>query len=123
MPMKQLVSVPISTGSFAPISASIYSDYVEIQEDGSGAGAGLQVQFPDDNFTTTYEYPPAAQPIKLGASPVSGSARSFLRGKPQRIIPVPNGNGGYTNITEPATIYCKVKSMAAATVVRVDERP
>jgi len=123
MPAKQLIAV--TGGAFVTVSASIYSIYAEIQEDGSGSAAGLKVSFPDDNFTAVYEYPPAQQPIKFGTERRTGKSGSApLLGKPQRTIPQSNAAGNaYQNLTEAATIYCKVESMGANTVIRVDERP
>lgn len=119
---KQLINI---TAAFTPVSASIFSSYVEIQEDGSGVAAGLKVQFPDDNFTETYEYPAGAQPIKIGKEPVSGqgNGRAPLVGRPAQNAPIPGNAGAYIANTNAATVYCKVASMGANTVIRVDERP
>lgn len=121
---EQLIAVPASGSAAVSVSASTFSQSIEIQEDGSGSGAGLTVYFPDDNFTQAYQYPPSQQPIKRGAKEVTGApGRAPLLGKPDRTVPVVNGNGGYTNLDEPATVYCKVVSMGAATAIRVIERP
>lgn len=121
---EQLIAVPAQGSAPVPLSASTFSESVEIQEDGSVAGSGLTVYFPDDNFTQGYDFPPAQQPIRIGAALVTGApGRAPLLGKPARTVPVPNGLGTYTNVNEAATIYCKVVSMGAATSVRVIERP
>jgi hypothetical protein len=124
MAAKQLIAA-VTGAAYVNITASTYATYVEIQEDGSGVAAGLKVKFPSDNFTAVYEYPPAAQPIKIGIPPASGfgAGKAPLVGKPDITSKVPNQAGGYTNVDQPATVYCQVESMGATTVVRVDERP
>ncbi|HEY1808859.1 MAG TPA: hypothetical protein VGG42_09870 [Acidobacteriaceae bacterium] len=123
MPAKQLIAV--TAAAYVTVSATIFSQYVEIQEDASGSAAGLEVTFPDDNFTQAYEYQPSAQPIKIGTPIVTGKSGSArLVGKPDRTVSVPSSvTGKYVNVDEPATIYCKVKSLGANTNIRVDERP
>lgn len=121
---EQLINVPASGNAPVAVSATTFATRVEIIEDGSGTAAGLNATFPDDNFTTAYQYPPGQQPIVRGVDQVTGApGRSPLIGKPSRTVPVVNGNGAYTNLTEAATIYCKVVSMGGATAVRVIERP
>src|SRR4051794_26183970 len=113
----------VTSGAYVNITASIFANYVKIVEDGSGAAAGLKVKFPDDNFTAVYQFA-AGVPIELGTPNNTGEpGRAPMIGKPARTVPVPNAAGGYTNISEAATIYCKVESAGATTVVRVDERP
>jgi hypothetical protein len=114
--------IAVTGGAFVPVNAQIASQYVEIIEDGSGSAAGLKVKFPADGFTAIYEYPPGQQPIKLGVSRVTGApGRSPLKGVPAVNVPVANGNGTYTTVTQPATVYAQVESMGAVTVIRVRE--
>lgn len=122
MAAKQLVT-GVTGAAFVSISASIYSNYVKIVEDGSGVAAGLKVKFPSDNFTAIYEYA-AGVPIELGTPEnTGGPGVAPLLGKPVKTVQVPNAAGGYTAVTQAATVYCQVESMGATTVVRVDERP
>ena len=125
MAARQLINVNGSGGAFVNVPASIFSLYVEIQEDGSVAGQGLDVKYPSDNFTAVYDYPAAAQPIKLGVPLNTGApGHAPMLGKPSRTVPVPKSDGTYSNTTEAATVYCQVRSKTAtATVIRVDERP
>jgi hypothetical protein len=120
MAAKQFIAV--TSGAFTDIPATIFSNYVKIVEDGA-AGGGLKVKFPSDNFTQVYTFA-AGVPIELGTPNNTGEpGRAPMLGKPARTIPVPNAAGNYTNISEPATIYCKIESVGATSNVRVDERP
>jgi hypothetical protein len=104
------------------VPATIYANYVTIVEDGA-AGGGLKVKYPSDNFTQVYTYP-AGFVIEIGTPNNTGEpGRAPMIGKPARTVPVPNAAGGYTNISEAATIYCKIESVGATSNVRVDERP
>jgi hypothetical protein len=100
------VQPPIAVTSAAqvPITAKTFARYVEIAEDGSGSATGLKVTWPNGSVS---EYTPAMQPIKIGTIDGSGP----LVGSPL------NYNGPST----PATVYCNVESMGAATEVRVTE--
>lgn len=121
MAAKQLINI---TAAFTPVSATIFSNYVEIQEDGSGSAAGLKVKFPTDNFTAVYEYPPADQPVKIGTPENTGAPGTApFAGVPEQDAPIATAGATYKANTNPATVYCEVASMGADTVIRVDERP
>lgn len=121
MAAKKLINI---TAAFTPVSATIFSNYVEIAEDGSGAAAGLKVKFPDDDFTAVYEYAPGAQPIKIGTPENTGApGGARLAGVPAQSVPIAGGGNTYIVNTNPATVYCQIASMGANTVIRVDERP
>lgn len=121
MAAKRLIAI---TAAFSAVSATIFSNYVEIQEDGSGAAAGLKVKFPDDNFTAVYEYPPDQQPIRIGTPENTGAPGGApFAGVPTQSAPIAGGGNAYIANTNPATVYCQVASMGADTVIRVDERP
>jgi hypothetical protein len=111
--MARQVQAPIAVnatgGAYTNITAATYSRYVEIAEDGSGAAAGLTVKWPNGNVVN---YPPSAQPIKIGNP---GGGAGPLVGQPGQPTSYPGG------VAAPATIYCQIKSMGAATVVRVSE--
>ncbi|MGP8269116.1 MAG: hypothetical protein ACLQLH_03535 [Terracidiphilus sp.] len=100
-------------GTFVSIPATIFARYLQIQEDGSGAASGLQIKWPTDNFTAVFKYPSAQQPIKPNENPETlGLGQGVLLGWPAQ-----------TGLnTRAADVYCKIASMGAATVVRVDER-
>jgi len=96
--------VAVTSATGVPIIAKTFARYVEIQEDGLGTQAGLQVTWPNGNVDN---FSPAMQPIKLGTIDGSGP----LVGAPANY----NGLGG------PATVYCTVKSLGAATSVTTSE--
>jgi hypothetical protein len=96
-------------GAYTNIFAGAFSRYVEIAEDGSGSAAGLTVKWPNGNVDN---YPPGAQPIKIGNP---GGGAGGLVGVPAQPTNFPGG------VAPAATLYCQIKSMGAATVVRVTE--
>src|SRR3954468_304622 len=98
MAAKQLINVNGSGGAFVNVPASIFAVYAEIQEDGSVTAQGLDVKYPSDNFTATYDYLAAAQPIKIGVPLNTGAPGTApLIGKPVRTVPVPKSDGTYLN--------------------------
>jgi hypothetical protein len=102
MAARQLINVNGSGGAFVSVSASIFSLYVEIQEDGSVTAQGLDVKYPSDNFTATYDYLPTAQPIKLGVPLNTGQpGRAPLLGKPSRPVPVPKSDATLRGESDP----------------------
>lgn len=103
------IAINATSGAYVTISAAAYARAVEISEDGSGDGAGLTVKWPNGNVVN---YPPAQQPIKI-ANP-GGGAGGFV-GVPSQPTNFPGGTG------PAATVYCQIKSMGAATAVRVTE--
>jgi hypothetical protein len=117
--MALIVGLPIAvtSGGFTAISATTFSRYVEIEEDGSGPPAGIVVEMPavaaasagggiipDGNpFTLT----PGEQPLRFGNP---GGGAGPLVGNP--------GGGPYSI---PATVYCFVKSVGATSKIQVRE--
>jgi len=109
--MATLHQTPIAVTSSADvtISASTFARYVEIQEDGAGAAAGLKVTWPNGAVS---EYTPSMQPICIGnKGGALGGGHQPLAGVPTNY----NGNGGA------ATTYCTIRSLGANTQVRVTE--
>ena len=104
-PLVQTVQA-VTSAAQVPIVAKAFASYVEIEEDGSGVGAGLKVTWPNG---TVAEYTPAQQPIPIGSKDHEG--RGPLVGCPANY----NGGGGA------ATQYCTVESLGADTVVRTSE--
>ena len=96
--------IAVTSGAYVPLTAKAFARYVEITEDGSGSQAGLSVTWPNGSVD---QYTPGMYPIKIGTVDGSGP----LVGTPSNY----NGAGG------PATQYCTVKSLGAATLVRVSE--
>jgi hypothetical protein len=114
MPAKQLINLN-GVGTFVNVTASIFARRVSVIEDASGAAAGIQVKFPDDNFTTVYKYTPAQQPVFMRSGPnLDGHGQGPLLGWPAQ-TGLPSG-------AKAASVYCQVASMGAATVIRVDEQ-
>lgn len=58
--------IALTAGTFTAIPALQFARMVELQEDDSVASVGLAFKFPEDNFTATFEYKAAAQPVILG---------------------------------------------------------
>jgi hypothetical protein len=103
------IAINATGGAYTAITAKAFSRYTEIAEDGSGSAAGLTVQWPNGNVDN---YPPSAQPIKIGNP---GGGAGSLVGQPGQPTNFPGG------VAVPATQYCQIKSMGAATAVRVTE--
>lgn len=99
--------------TFVNIPATRFARYLQIQEDGTGTAAGLQIKWPTDNFTAIDKYPATQQPIKPQENPETlGMGMGPILGWPAQ-----------TGLNvRAADILFKVASMGAATVVRVDER-
>ena len=113
----------LTGAAFVDVNATTFANYVKIVEDASGAAAGLKVKFPADGFTQVYEYAPGV-PIEIGTPNNTGApGKAPMLGKPDRTVPIPKADGTYLNQDEPATIYCKIDSMGAATKARVIEMP
>jgi len=108
--MAVLVQGPIainsSVGAPVNITAKAFARGVAIAEDGSGSAAGLTVTWPNG---TVAEYPPSQQPIVIGN--ITGGGVGPLVGVP----------ANYSAVNSPATKYCSIVSMGAATAVRVTE--
>jgi hypothetical protein len=96
----------VTSAAQVPLIAKQFARGVAIEEDASGAAAGLKVTWPNGNVAN---YSPAQQPIIIGVvPPVNGSP----------LVGVP---ANYSGAANPATVYCQVESMGAATEVRVTE--
>ena len=107
MPVTRLINVNGDGGAFTAIVATIPSHTVQLVEDASVTGQGLQVQFPGDGYATTDTYP-AGQPVEL-----QGHGHDGLLGY----------SAGGTSPAAAAATYCLVRSATAnATTVRVVER-
>lgn len=109
MAKKVTIYAGVTNAAYVAITAHSFTRRAKIYEDGSGAAAGLVVQFPDG---TVAEYPPSQQPI-LFDNP-GGGAGAFV-GVPAQASNYPGGTG------PAATQYCQVKSMGANTAVRLEE--
>lgn len=111
-----LVNVNVSSGAFVPIKCKSTTKirYMTIVEDGSGSAAGLVCNYNDGSSTpygTNYQFA-AGVPIQIGVSPISGADSGYGKtiGEPAS----PDG-------VRPATTVANVRSVGAATVVRVSE--
>lgn len=101
-----IISINATGGAGVQITAKTFARGVTIQEDGSGAAAGLAVTWPSGN---TDNYTPSQQPITIGN--VTGGGPGPLFGAP----------ANSSNDTNSATLYCTIVSMGAATKVLVTE--
>jgi hypothetical protein len=112
MPVTRLLALNGNAGAFTAVAATIPARAVQIVEDGSVPGQGLQVRFPDDGFATTDTYP-SGTPISI-----VGAGRDGLAG-----LPVQNAANGATAFNyRAADVYCQLRSASAtATTVRVVE--
>lgn len=99
------------TGAFTSVYATKWSRRVEIEEDGSVTKTGLLIKLPDDNFTNVYTYPADEQPIVLGNTIAHGNGDGSTVGRPAQ-----TGNPPVA-----ATELCRIASVGAATVIRVNE--
>ena len=108
----RLLALNGNGGSYTVVAATIAARAVQIVEDGSVPGQGLQAQFPGDGFATTDTYP--------SGTPISsvGPGRDGLAG-----LPVQNAANGATAFNyRAADVYCKLRSATAnTTTVRVVE--
>jgi hypothetical protein len=112
MPVTRLIALNGSAGAFTAIPAAIPARGVQIVEDDSVAGQGLEAQFPGDGYTTTSTYA-AGTPISI-----IGPGRDGLAGLPEQNAA--NGVGAFNY--RAADVYCKLRSATAtATSVRVVE--
>lgn len=103
------IAVNAAGGAYVPLTAKTFARGVSIEEDSSGIQAGLQVLWP--NGSVDY-YQPEQQPIIIG-NIVPNGVGPFVGN--------PAGWNGLSAANCPATIYCQVKSMGAATAVRISE--
>lgn len=111
MPVTRLIALNGSAGAFTAIPAAMAARAVQIVEDDSVAGQGLEAQFPGDGYTTTGTYA-AGTPISI-----VGPGRDGLAGLPEQNAANP---GAFNH--RAADVYCKLRSATAtATTVRVVE--
>ena len=102
---------PLVAGVFTAIPALSFARMVELEEDGSGSGAGLACRFPEDAFTVTINYTPDQYPIVLGDQVANTNAKGKFVGEP-----VQTGLNARA-----ADIYAMVSCLGGATVLRVTE--
>lgn len=112
MAVTRLVTLNPNSGSFVAITAAIPARTVQIVEDGSVAGQGLEVQFPADGYATTNTYG-TGTPITI-----EGAGKDGLCGLPAQNA----ANGASAANYRAADVYCQVRSATGtATTVRVVE--
>lgn len=106
------ITVNISSGAKVSISATMLSRKVVIDEDPiNGSAAGMNVYFPEDNFT-------AAVPLAAGEQITLGDDIAFANGHGPIVgLPAQTIKGE----TIVATVLCKLISVGAATKARVQE--
>jgi hypothetical protein len=111
MPVTRLIALNGSAGAFTAIPAAMAARAVQIVEDDSVAGQGLEAQFPGDGYATTDTYA-AGTPISI-----VGPGRDGLAGLPEQNAADPTAFNHRA-----ADVYCKLRSATAtATTVRVVE--
>jgi hypothetical protein len=111
MPVTRLITLNGNGGTYTNIEATIPARAVQIVEDDSVAGQGLQAQFPGDGFATTATYA-AGTPIGI-----TGAGRDGICGLPEQNAADP---AAFNHLA--ADVYCKLRSATAtATTVRVVE--
>jgi hypothetical protein len=112
MPVTRLIALNGNGGAYTPIAATIPARSVQIVEDGSVAGQGLEVQYPGDGYATTNSY---ATGTPIG---IDGAGKDGLAGLPEQNA----GNGAAAFNYRAADVYCQARSATAtATTVRVVE--
>lgn len=105
MALQVQAPIAVTSGAFTPITAKAFSRYTEIQEDGSGPPGGIIVLWPNGNTT---QYAVTEQPIRIGNP--GGGAGPFV-GTP----------ANFAGHSEPATLYCSIKSVGATSKIQVSE--
>ncbi|MGH9475452.1 MAG: hypothetical protein ACRD1C_03865 [Terriglobales bacterium] len=112
MAVTRLIALNGNAGAFTQILASIPARSVQIVEDGSVAGQGLEVQFPADGYATTDTYATGI-PITI-----EGAGHDGICGLPAQNA----ANGAAAFNYRAADVYCQARSATAtATTVRVVE--
>ena len=112
MPVTRLIALNANTGAYTPIAATIPARSVQIVEDGSVAGQGLEIQYPADAYATT-NTTVAGTPVEI-----AGAGHDGLAGLPAQNAA--NGDAAFNY--RAADVYCQARSAtAAATTVRVVE--
>jgi hypothetical protein len=99
--------IAVTSAAYVSLTAKTFARGVAIVEDSSGSSAGLQVLWPNGNVDY---YQPSQQPIIIGNIVPNGVGP---------LVGVPAAWNGIAST--PATVYCQVKSMGAATEVRISE--
>lgn len=110
MATKETIYANVTSAADVALLAVAFARGVQIEEDGSGAAAGLQVTWPDG---TVCQYLNGDEPLSIGN--ITGSGSGPLVGVPARASSFPGGVG------PAATQYCLVRSLGATTKVRVVE--
>jgi len=107
----------VTSGADVPILAKLFARGFQIEEEADGAGAGLQITWPDGSIG---KYVVGDEPITAGN--VNGYGNGPILGTPlggmNPALPAP---GGLTIPASPATQYCLVRSLGATTIVRCTE--
>lgn len=112
MAVTRLVALNGNGGGFTAIRATIPARSVQIVEDDSVAGQGLEAQFPGDGYAVTSQYPSGA-PISI-----AGAGHDGICGLPEQNA----ANGATAFNYRAADVYCQLRSATAtATTVRVVE--
>jgi hypothetical protein len=101
-----LFNVNASGNANVPITAKSFARGFKIEEDQSGAAAGLKVTWPDG---TVVNYSTSQEPIVRG---------NVTEGGMTPLIGVPANYSAAPNV---ATTHCNIVSLAGATVVRLTE--
>jgi hypothetical protein len=112
MPATRLIALNANTGAYTPITATIPARSVQIVEDGSVVGQGLEIQYPSDGYATTNTVA-AGTPVTI-----TGAGKDGLSG-----LPVQNAANGAGAVNyRAADVYCQARSATAtATTARVVE--
>ncbi|HUX68807.1 MAG TPA: hypothetical protein VMV31_15080 [Terriglobales bacterium] len=109
MPVTRLVNLNNNAGAYTQIAATIPARSVQIVEDSAAPSQGLEVQYPQDGFATTYAYD-GGTPIEVTGAGENGNCG----------LPAQNSGGDFNY--RAADVYLQARSATAtATTVRVVE--
>ncbi len=112
MPATRLIALNANTGAYTPIAATLPARSVQIVEDASVVGQGLEIRYPADNYATTNTVA-AGTPVEI-----TGAGHDGICGLPTQNAA--NGPGAVNY--RAADVYCQARSATAtATTVRVVE--
>lgn len=101
------------TASFIPIPATMFSRRVQIQEDGSADSVGIQLKFPDDNYTQAFTYLADKQPVILGNVIAGGHGEGPMVGYPEQ--------SANTLTPRAATVLVMAAALTGTTKIIVEE--
>ncbi len=112
MPVTRLLALNANTGAYTPIPATIPARSVQIVEDGSVVGQGLEIQYPSDSYATTNTVA-SGTPVDI-----EGAGKDGICGLPTQNA----ANGAGAVNYRAADVYCQARSATGtATTVRVVE--